>query len=106
MNAAGFDWLFLDLEHGSLSIETACEISVPPRLPASRRWCARTPWRARNGHARAGRGALGVVIHHVDTAEEAEEIADRLRYPRVNCAVGGGRRSSTPRPCRLARRPR
>ena len=28
MKAAGFDWLFLDLEHGSLSIETACEISV------------------------------------------------------------------------------
>ena len=28
MKSAGFDWLFLDLEHGSLSIETACEISV------------------------------------------------------------------------------
>src|SRR5260221_11820385 len=28
MKAAGFDWLFLDLEHGSMAIETACEISV------------------------------------------------------------------------------
>ena len=28
MKAAGFDWLFLDLEHGAMSIETACEISV------------------------------------------------------------------------------
>ena len=27
MKAAGFDWLFLDLEHGGMSIETACEIS-------------------------------------------------------------------------------
>ena len=25
---AGFDWLFLDLEHNSMSIETACEMSV------------------------------------------------------------------------------
>src|SRR5436190_24235706 len=28
MKAAGFDWLFLDLEHGSMSIETACELAV------------------------------------------------------------------------------
>ena len=28
MKAAGFDWLFLDLEHGSMSIENACEIST------------------------------------------------------------------------------
>src|SRR5229473_1494911 len=28
MKAAGFDWLFLDLEHGAMSIQTACEIST------------------------------------------------------------------------------
>ena len=28
MKAAGFDWLFIDLEHGSMSIETACEIAI------------------------------------------------------------------------------
>ena len=28
MKAAGFDWMFIDLEHGSMSIETACELSV------------------------------------------------------------------------------
>ena len=28
MKAAGFDWLFLDLEHGVMSIETAAEICV------------------------------------------------------------------------------
>ena len=36
-------------------------------------------------------GALGIVIPHVDTAEEAKEIADRLRYPpRGHRSVGGG----------------
>jgi 2-keto-3-deoxy-L-rhamnonate aldolase RhmA len=36
-------------------------------------------------------GALGVVIPHVDTPEEAREIADRLRYPpRGHRSVGGG----------------
>ena len=26
--AAGFDWLFIDLEHGTMTIEQACQISV------------------------------------------------------------------------------
>ena len=28
MKSAGFDWMFIDCEHGSTSIETACELSV------------------------------------------------------------------------------
>ena len=28
MKSAGFDWLFIDLEHGSTSVETASQISV------------------------------------------------------------------------------
>jgi len=91
MKAAGFDWLFLDLEHGSMSIETACEISVAAqdsgiapivRVPHGELAMAT---RVLDG------GALGIVIPHVDTAEEAREIADRLRYPpRGHRSVGGG----------------
>ena len=90
MKSAGFDWLFLDLEHGSLSIETACEISVAAqdsgiapivRVPHGELAMAT---RVLDG------GALGVVIPHVDTPEEAREIADRLRYPpRGHRSVGG-----------------
>ena len=48
-------------------------------------------------------GAL-VVILHVDTAEEAREIADKLRYPRAAIARwAAAKRSSTTRPCRSAR---
>ena len=32
MKTAGFDWLFIDLEHGSTSIETAASISVAARF--------------------------------------------------------------------------
>jgi hypothetical protein len=36
-------------------------------------------------------GALGIVIPHVDTAEEAREIVDKLRYPpRGHRSVAGG----------------
>jgi 2-keto-3-deoxy-L-rhamnonate aldolase RhmA len=91
MKAAGFDWLFLDLEHGSMSIETACEISVAAQ-DSGIAPIVRVPY---GELAMATRvldgGALGIVIPHVDTAEEAREIADRLRYPpRGHRSVGGG----------------
>ena len=91
MKAAGFDWLFIDLEHGSMSIETACEISVSAQ-DSGIAPIVRVPY---GELAMATRvldgGALGIVIPHVDTAEEAKEIADRLRYPpRGHRSVGGG----------------
>lgn len=84
---AGFDWLFLDLEHNSMSIETACEMSVAcldagiaplVRVPENQYWMAT---RALDG------GAQGIVMPHVDTAEQAREVVRQLRYPPV------GRRS-------------
>jgi 4-hydroxy-2-oxoheptanedioate aldolase len=91
MKAAGYDWLFLDLEHGSMSIETACEISIAAQ-DSGIAPIVRVPY---GELAMATRvldgGALGIVIPHVDTAEEAKEIADRLRYPpRGHRSVGGG----------------
>jgi 2-keto-3-deoxy-L-rhamnonate aldolase RhmA len=91
MKAAGFDWLFLDLEHGSLSIETACEISVAAQ-DSGIAPIVRVPWGEMSMATRVlDGGALGVVIPHVDTPEEAREIADKLRYPpNGHRSVGGG----------------
>ena len=41
MKASGYDWLFIDLEHNSMDIDMACQISVaaqdagitPPAMP-------------------------------------------------------------------------
>ena len=91
MKSAGFDWLFIDLEHGPSSVETAYTISVAAlgagivpmvRVPAGELVLAA---RCLDG------GALGIVIPHVDTAEAAREVADRLRYPpNGHRSVGGG----------------
>ena len=69
MKTAGFDWLFIDLEHGPTSGETAYAISVAA-LDADIAPIVRVP----HGElALATRclygGALGIVIPHVDTAE-------------------------------------
>jgi 4-hydroxy-2-oxoheptanedioate aldolase len=81
MKTAGFDWLFIDLEHSALSIETASQMCLAG-LDAGISPLVRIP----NGeYSLATRlldnGALGIVVPHVETAEEAGTIVDRLRYP-------------------------
>lgn len=81
MKTSGYDWLFIDLEHSPISIETAVNISVAA-LDAGISPLVRVPWME---HWIATRvldgGATGIVMPHVDTAEQAREVIDRLKYP-------------------------
>ena len=90
LKTSGYDWLFLDLEHGTMSLDTASQISVAA-LDAGIAPIARVP----NGeYAIATRaldnGALGIVMPHVDTAAEATEVVNRLKYPPVGHRSMGG----------------
>lgn len=91
MKVAGFDWLFIDLEHGQMSIDTACQISVAA-LDAGIAPLVRVPMgQTTMGTRCLDGGALGIVMPHVDTPEEARAIADAYRYPPVGhrSIVGG-----------------
>lgn len=91
MKACGYDWLFLDLEHNSMDLDIAVQISVAAlgvgiapivRVPARQLWMAT---RLLDG------GALGIVMPHVDTPEEATAIAAALHYPpQGHRSVAGG----------------
>jgi 4-hydroxy-2-oxoheptanedioate aldolase len=90
MKTAGFDWLFLDLEHGTMSIDAAAQIAAAA-LDAGIAPLARVP----NGeYSIATRlldnGALGIVVPHVDTATEAREVVEKLKYPPVGHRSMGG----------------
>jgi 2-keto-3-deoxy-L-rhamnonate aldolase RhmA len=77
MKAAGFDWLFIDLEHGSMSIETACEIAIAAQ-DSGIAPIVRVPY-----------GELTMATRVLDGG--ALGIADKLRYPpRGHRSVGGG----------------
>jgi 2-keto-3-deoxy-L-rhamnonate aldolase RhmA len=81
MKTAGFDWLFIDLEHGSLTLDTACQIAVGA-LDAGLAPIVRVPNGEYSMATRAlDNGALGIVIPHVDSAVEAREVVDKLKYP-------------------------
>ena len=81
MASCGFDWLFIDLEHGTMPLDTAVQISVAA-LTAGISPVVRVPARQYSLATRVlDGGALGIVMPHVDTAEEARAIAGHLKYP-------------------------
>lgn len=90
MKAAGFDWLFIDCEHGTMSLDAAAQIAVAA-LDAGIAPLVRVP----NGeYSMATRvldnGALGIVVPHVDTAAEAGEVVQKLKYPPLGHRSMGG----------------
>jgi len=90
MKSAGFDWLFIDLEHGSASVETAGQISVAA-LDAGIAPFVRVPAGELALGARClDGGALGIVIPHVDTPEQARAMVDEFRFPPLGHRSIGG----------------
>jgi 4-hydroxy-2-oxoheptanedioate aldolase len=90
MKTAGFDWLFIDLEHGPSSVETAFSISVAAldvgilpivRVPEGEMILAA---RCLDG------GALGVFVSHIDTVEDAQTAVRALRFPPLGNRSAGG----------------
>jgi 2-keto-3-deoxy-L-rhamnonate aldolase RhmA len=78
---AGFDWVLIDLEHGS-----GTEADLLPQLQALEHTGAapvvRVEANERPRFARAlDSGAEGVMVPRVDTAEEARRAAASMRYP-------------------------
>lgn len=76
-----FDWLFIDMEHNSMSMDTAAQIcaaalgvGVTPmiRVPAHESF---------HSTRLLDTGAQGIVIPHVDNAEQARRVVDFCRFP-------------------------
>ena len=89
MKTAGYDWLFIDMEHNSMSIDTAAQISIAAQ-DASITPIVRVPGFQ---HFHASRildtGAQGIVVPHVDDIKTAKNMVENVKYPPV------GKRSIT-----------
>ena len=81
MADAGFEWLNVDAEHAAFDISlianTFRAIEARGAVPLARAWDHEPATLARLLDA----GAMGVVIPHVSTDEEAEAVARAMRYP-------------------------
>ena len=79
--ACGFDAIFVDLEHSATSLETAAMICVAA-LTAGVTPLARVPSHNPFHAARIlDTGAQGVMVPHVENADEAAQIVKYLRFP-------------------------
>lgn len=79
----GFDWLFIDMEHNTMDVDAAVQISVAA-LPVGVTPIVRVP---SHDHFHATRvldgGAMGVVVPHVNTVEQAKQIVANCKYPPI-----------------------
>lgn len=89
MKTAGYDWLFIDMEHNTMHVDTAAQIAVAAQ-DAGIAPLVRVPGRAHHHATRVlDGGALGVVVPHVEDATVAAAMVRNVRYPPT------GRRSLT-----------
>ncbi|MBV9783292.1 MAG: aldolase [Acidisphaera sp.] len=88
--AAGFDWLFIDTEHGAFSVQEAtqlCLAALPTGVTPIVRVCSDA---LDEGTRALDNGAMGIVVPHVDTVEQARRIVAAFRYPPVGHRSWGG----------------
>ena len=87
---AGFDSIYVDVEHSSLSLETTSQICIAAleigiaafvRVPSIR---PEHVSRALDG------GALGVIAPHIRSADEAREVVVSAKYPPLGGRSAGG----------------
>ena len=88
--AAGYDWLFIDMEHGAFSVQEAtqlCMASLPVGIAPLVRVCTDA---LDEGTRALDNGAQGIIIPHVDTPELAQRIASAFRFPPQGHRSWGG----------------
>lgn len=88
--AAGYDWLFIDAEHGAIStseISQICLAALPMGVVPIVRICTGA---LDEGTRALDNGALGIVVPHVDTAEQARRLVDAFRFSPMGHRSTGG----------------
>jgi len=88
--AAGFDWLFIDSEHGTISthdISQICLAALLAGLAPIVRVCSGA---LDEGTRALDNGALGLVVPHVDTPEQAQSLVAAFRFHPMGHRSAGG----------------
>lgn len=79
----GFDWLFIDMEHNAMDVDTAGQMAMAS-LAVGISPIVRVPGKEHHHASRLlDAGAQGIVVPHVDSVEEAQRAVAYCKYPPV-----------------------
>lgn len=89
--SAGYQWLAIDMEHGGATLQEVSQICLTA-LPLGISPIVRIAAGAYDEGTRAlDNGAQGLIVPHIETAEEAAYVVERFRYsPLGRRGWGGG----------------
>jgi 4-hydroxy-2-oxoheptanedioate aldolase len=89
----GFDWVLIDCEHGTISLETVEMLAMAAEacgITPIARPCTKSPHDILNV---MDRGVMGVQVPHVNTAEDAQQVVDAVKfYPLGSRGLAAGTR--------------
>ena len=88
--AAGYDWLFIDAEHGAISTPEIAQIAMaasPMGVVPIVRVCTGA---LDEGTRALDNGALGIVVPHIDTPEAARQLVEAYRFSPMGHRSTGG----------------
>lgn len=88
--AAGYDWLFIDAEHGAISTPEIAQIAMaasPMGVVPIVRVCTDA---LDEGTRALDNGALGIVVPHIDTPDAARRLVEAFRFSPLGHRSTGG----------------
>jgi len=87
--SAGYDTLFIDHEHSSMSVKEVSQICTTA-LTARITPFVRVPYECGDGYVQKilDAGAMGVIFPHVNSAEDARRLSRVCKYPPLGQGVG------------------
>src|SRR5215831_10341398 len=87
---AGFDTLYIDVEHASVSLETTSQICIAA-LAAGIAPFVRVPANTPEYISRVlDGGALGIIAPHIGSAAEARAVVDAAKFPPLGSRSAAG----------------
>lgn len=94
IGALGFDWVLIDCEHGTISLETVEAMVMAAEASGITPIARPTTKRPEDIMQLMDRGAMGVQVPHVNTAEDAREAVAAVKFhPRGHRGLAAGTRA-------------
>jgi len=90
LKAVGFDWLFIDLEHGPFDLETAQQLAIGALTQGITPLVRVADLSPHLSTRILDAGAQGIVLPHVNSAEEARELVRICKFPPEGGRSSGG----------------